>query len=125
MEAQRQALPTTIRSPPAVAGYTPLAEYQQETPASFVGGRPVLHFHADGAKAYVPASQREQLPFFPADGPQAAEDADDGAEEKMMKRYEKWIGETKKRGVKMSPITACQQAPAFFAIYGYVTRMSK
>ena len=60
-------MPTTIRSPPSVADYTPLSEYQSQTPETFHGGKPVLHYHAIGAKAWIPKSQRGNLPFFPAD----------------------------------------------------------
>lgn len=34
-----------------------------------------------------------------------------GAEKKMMKRYESWIQESRRRGMRMPPIVACQQAP--------------
>jgi nucleotide-sensitive chloride channel 1A len=58
---------STIRSPPALSDYVPLAEHQEKTPETFHGGKPVLHYHATGAKAWVPASQRGSLPIFPAD----------------------------------------------------------
>ncbi|KAH6617221.1 hypothetical protein F5144DRAFT_596273 [Chaetomium tenue] len=35
-----------------------------------------------------------------------------GAEEKMLKRYAKWVDESRRRGLKMSPIIAIQQAPS-------------
>jgi chloride channel, nucleotide-sensitive, 1A len=60
-------MPTTVRSPPSLDDYTPLSEHQEQTPASFYGGKPVLHYHAAGAKAWIPKSQRGRLPFFPAD----------------------------------------------------------
>lgn len=60
--------PTTIRSPPSLDDYIPLAEHQSRTPSTFYGGKPVLHYHTTGAKAVLPASQRGSgLPFFPAD----------------------------------------------------------
>ncbi|KAG6133631.1 hypothetical protein E4U38_002731 [Claviceps purpurea] len=62
-------LPTTIRSPPSLADYTPLAEYQSQTPESFSNGKSVLHFHLEGAAASIPASQRSALAIFPADSP--------------------------------------------------------
>ncbi|KAK3349501.1 P-loop containing nucleoside triphosphate hydrolase protein [Lasiosphaeria hispida] len=34
-----------------------------------------------------------------------------GAEEKMAKRYGKWVDESRRRGLKMSPLVALQQAP--------------
>ncbi|KAI5461556.1 regulator of volume decrease after cellular swelling-domain-containing protein [Mariannaea sp. PMI_226] len=63
-------LPTTIRSPPATEDYTPLSEYQSQTPDSFVGGKPVLHQHVVGAKAWIPKAQCGSLPVFPADSTQ-------------------------------------------------------
>lgn len=58
---------STIRSPPVLSDYVPLAEHQEKTPETFHGGKPVLHYHATSAKAWVPASQRGSLPIFPAD----------------------------------------------------------
>ncbi|KAH8902161.1 P-loop containing nucleoside triphosphate hydrolase protein [Coniochaeta sp. PMI_546] len=40
-----------------------------------------------------------------------------GAESKMAKKYAGWVDESRRRGLKMSPIVALQQAPVFFAIY--------
>ncbi|KAK0616812.1 P-loop containing nucleoside triphosphate hydrolase protein [Immersiella caudata] len=40
-----------------------------------------------------------------------------GAETKIAKRYAKWVDESRRRGLKMSPIVASQQAPVQFAIY--------
>ncbi|KAK4040005.1 glycosyltransferase [Parachaetomium inaequale] len=57
----------TVRSPFALGDYTALSEHQEQTPDSFYDGKPVLHFHATGAKAWIPKSQRGKLPFFPAD----------------------------------------------------------
>ena len=57
----------TVRSPFALGDYTPLSEHQEQTPDSFYDGKPVLHFHATGAKAWIPKSQRGKLPFFLAD----------------------------------------------------------
>ncbi|KAK4225117.1 hypothetical protein QBC38DRAFT_531307 [Podospora fimiseda] len=41
-----------------------------------------------------------------------------GAEEKMAKRYAGWVDESRRRGLKMAPLMAVQQAPVQFAIYG-------
>lgn len=60
-------LPTTIRSPPSVADYTPLSEYQSQTPETFHGEKHVLYYHAPGARAWIPKSQRGSLCVFPAD----------------------------------------------------------
>ncbi|EAA29583.2 P-loop containing nucleoside triphosphate hydrolase protein [Neurospora crassa] len=40
-----------------------------------------------------------------------------GAQEKMAKRYVKWVDDSRHRGLKMSPIIALQQAPVQFSIY--------
>ncbi|KAH8899843.1 P-loop containing nucleoside triphosphate hydrolase protein [Thozetella sp. PMI_491] len=41
-----------------------------------------------------------------------------GAEEKMAKKYATSVDESRKRGLKMSPLFAVQQAPIQFAVYG-------
>lgn len=64
-------LPTTIRSTPSVGDYTPLDEYESQTPESFVGGKPVLHYHIVGAKAWLPKTQCGNLAIFPADASEA------------------------------------------------------
>jgi len=38
-----------------------------------------------------------------------------GAEHKIAKRYSKWVDESRRRGLKMSPIIAMQQAPGEFS----------
>ncbi|TDZ19521.1 hypothetical protein Cob_v007590 [Colletotrichum orbiculare MAFF 240422] len=60
-------LPTTIRSPPSVGDYVPIEEHQSQTPETFFGGKPVLHYHLENAKAWIPASQKGTLAVFPAD----------------------------------------------------------
>ncbi|KAF4995149.1 hypothetical protein FGRMN_5287 [Fusarium graminum] len=60
-------LPTTIRTPPKADDFTPLAEYQSTTPESFVSGKPVLHYHVEGAKAWIPKALCGTLALFPAD----------------------------------------------------------
>ncbi|KAL2269006.1 hypothetical protein VTJ83DRAFT_3852 [Remersonia thermophila] len=57
----------TVRRPFAVDDYTPLSQHLEQTPESFFDGKPVLFYHAAGAKAWIPKSQRDKLPFFPAD----------------------------------------------------------
>lgn len=57
----------TVRSPFSLNDYTPLSEHQEQTPSSFYDGKPVLHYRATGAKAWIPKSQLGKLPFFPAD----------------------------------------------------------
>ncbi|KAM7186965.1 Regulator of volume decrease after cellular swelling domain containing protein [Rhypophila sp. PSN 637] len=58
---------STIRTPPSLDDFTPLAEHLEQTPASFYDGKPVLHYHTTGAKAWIPKSQLGKLPFFPSD----------------------------------------------------------
>ncbi|KAK0644568.1 P-loop containing nucleoside triphosphate hydrolase protein [Cercophora newfieldiana] len=40
-----------------------------------------------------------------------------GAEIKIARRYAKWVDESRRRGLKMSPLVASQHAPVQFAIY--------
>lgn len=62
-------LPTTIHTSPALGGFVPLSEYQSTTPESFHDGKPVLHYHATGAKAWLPKDQQARVPIFPSDAP--------------------------------------------------------
>lgn len=62
-------LPTTIRTAPVQGDFVPLSEYQSTTPQSFHGGKPVLHYHATGAKAWLPKDQQSRVPIFPVDAP--------------------------------------------------------
>lgn len=56
--------PTTISSAPPLDSFTPLADHQSQTPSSFYGAKPVLHYHAVGARALSPGDQISRLPFF-------------------------------------------------------------
>lgn len=60
-------LPITIRSPPSATEYTALADYQSQTPESFVEGKHVLHYHLKDATALIPESERGHYALFPAD----------------------------------------------------------
>lgn len=74
---------TTIRTPPSAADFLPLAEYQSQTPESFVDGKPVLHLHITGAAASAPKEQLSSgsLAVFPADSPAApAASGENGAD---------------------------------------------
>lgn len=71
-------LPTTIRSPPSTGDYTPLAEYQSQTPESFVDGKPVLHLSLTAVKATIPKSHCGQLAIFPSDLPVSNDDQSNG-----------------------------------------------
>lgn len=57
--------PTTIHSPPALDSFTPLAEHQAQTPTSFFGAKPVLHYHTVGLRAVAPSDNVSKLPIFP------------------------------------------------------------
>ena len=78
--------PTTIRSPPSVGDYTPLEEYQTQTPETFVGGKPVLHYHVSGAKATIPKSQTGSLAVFPADAAPKETSKANGEAEQVVER---------------------------------------
>lgn len=43
----------TIREAPKASTFTPLAEHQSATPASFYTGPPVLHYHSDRSKIII------------------------------------------------------------------------
>lgn len=70
-------LPTTIRTAPKVDEFTLLSDYQSTTPQSFHDGKPVLHYHAAAAKAWLPKSQQSRVPIFPADAPEFDGDSGD------------------------------------------------
>lgn len=63
--------PTTIHEAPNLEAFTSLAEHQSQTPASFFGAKPVLHYHSAGARALAPRDQISKLPVFSqrTDGP--------------------------------------------------------
>lgn len=77
---------TTIRSPPSLEDYVPLAEYQSQTPETFIGGKPVLHYHLTGAKATIPKSQCGGLALFPADSPTAEQSSANGETEELVEQ---------------------------------------
>ncbi|KAK2608372.1 hypothetical protein QQS21_003057 [Conoideocrella luteorostrata] len=83
-------LATTIRSPPSVEDYTPLSEYQSQTPESFSHGKPILHFYLKEAVASIPKSQRGTLAIFPADSPaeNGAENTNGDAEQRVEQQVE-------------------------------------
>jgi nucleotide-sensitive chloride channel 1A len=69
--------PTTFHSPPALDSFTPLADHQSQTPEVFYGAKPVLHYHATGARALISRDQLSKLPIFsqaPAPEQVASED---------------------------------------------------
>lgn len=78
--------PTTIRSPPSVGDYTPLEDYQTQTPETFVGGKPVLHHHLSGAKASIPMSQAGSLAVFPTDAAPKETGEANGESEEVIER---------------------------------------
>lgn len=60
--------PSTIHSPPALDSFTSLADHQTQTPATFFGAKPVLHYHATGARAVAQKHLVSKLPVFAQDG---------------------------------------------------------
>jgi len=64
--------PTTIHAAPALNSFTTLADHQSQTPMSFYGAKPVLHYHGSGIRALISQDQLSKLPIFTAssDGPQ-------------------------------------------------------
>ncbi|KAL9085596.1 MAG: hypothetical protein Q9165_007496 [Trypethelium subeluteriae] len=42
-----------IQSAPALENFTPLAEHQEQTPDTFFGGKPILHFHSTNAQLLI------------------------------------------------------------------------
>ncbi|SPO00741.1 uncharacterized protein DNG_03489 [Cephalotrichum gorgonifer] len=86
---------TTIRSPPSEADFTPLAEYESQTPDTFFDGNPVLHFKAAGAKCWISKSQLGSLPVFPADAtstPSGPEAPSAGSSEELIEqKLDVWV----------------------------------
>lgn len=56
--------PTTIHAAPPLDSFTTLADHQSQTPTSFYGAKPVLHYHATGTRALAARSQLSKLPIF-------------------------------------------------------------
>jgi nucleotide-sensitive chloride channel 1A len=56
--------PTTIHSVPALDTFTTLADHQSQTPTSFYGAKPVLHYHGVGVRALIAENQVSKLPIF-------------------------------------------------------------
>jgi nucleotide-sensitive chloride channel 1A len=57
-------VPTIIHAAPALDTFTPLAEHQSQTPATFYNAKPVLHYHATGVRALASQDQLAKLPVF-------------------------------------------------------------
>jgi hypothetical protein len=56
--------PTTIHAAPALDTFTTLADHQSQTPTSFYGANPVLHYHATGIRAMAAQEHVSKLPIF-------------------------------------------------------------
>lgn len=80
-------LPTTIHASLSVGDFTPLSEYQSTTPDSFHVGKPVLYYHATGAKVWLPRDQQSAVPIFPADAPAFEGDAGDMVSQDEMELF--------------------------------------
>lgn len=70
--------PTTIHSPPALDSFTTLAEHQSQTPTSFYGAKPVLHYHGTGVRALISQDQVSKLPIFSSSDAQQQETEEGG-----------------------------------------------
>ncbi|KAI2609232.1 regulator of volume decrease after cellular swelling-domain-containing protein [Hypoxylon sp. NC1633] len=66
-------LPSTIirTCPSADNDFQPLSEYEAQTPDTFYGAKPVLHYHDEHIKAWASADQHESLYFF-SKGPEGS-----------------------------------------------------
>jgi nucleotide-sensitive chloride channel 1A len=82
--------PTTIRTAPSLEAFTALADHQAQTPTTFYGAKPVLHYHATGTRALASRDQLSKLPIFPegADGQSESRltetEAEAGAPERLV-----------------------------------------
>jgi nucleotide-sensitive chloride channel 1A len=67
-------LPSTIHTAPSIDSFTSLSDHQSQTPSTFYGAKPVLHYHAVGARAISSRNHVIKLPIFPqsSDAIQAA-----------------------------------------------------
>lgn len=59
-----QMLPTTIHEAPALESFTPLAEHQSQTPASFFDGKPILHYYHADSRVLISSDDASRLPIF-------------------------------------------------------------
>lgn len=51
----------TISDAPTAESFTPLSEHQSQTPGTFFGGRPVLHYHSAEAKIRTSRTEYDQF----------------------------------------------------------------
>jgi nucleotide-sensitive chloride channel 1A len=72
--------PTTIHSAPALDSFTALADHQSQTPTSFYGAKPVLHYHGVDVRALVSQDQVSKLPIFTSSSDQESTSASTSAE---------------------------------------------
>jgi chloride channel, nucleotide-sensitive, 1A len=56
--------PTTIHSAPALDSFTTLADHQSQTPTSFYGAKPVLHYHGTDVRVLIAQDHLSKLPIF-------------------------------------------------------------
>ncbi|RFU31521.1 hypothetical protein B7463_g4841, partial [Scytalidium lignicola] len=82
-------LPTTIHDAPPLDSFTSLADHQTQTPTTFFGAKPVLHYHGTSVRVLAPQSQIPSLPIFKQEDqrPEASgegEDVDSPMEEPMV-----------------------------------------
>jgi nucleotide-sensitive chloride channel 1A len=53
-----------ITEAPSQESFTALAEHQSETPVTFFGSKPVLHYHSPNASIVVAKSQYDEFPVL-------------------------------------------------------------
>jgi len=80
-EEQPDRMFTTIRVPPTLQDFIPLAEYESQTPETFFGGKPILYYHGVDVKAWLHIVEEDSmpLPIFPADATDTAPTDQSGA----------------------------------------------
>ena len=53
-----------LSTPPKAEDFTPLQEHQEQTPATFFGGKPVLYAQQSGLRLTARARQLQEDPVF-------------------------------------------------------------
>ena len=78
-----------IDTPPARDTLTLLSNFQAETPSTFFGERPVLHFHSSSKLLISKSDLEENQPFWNLSKPSAV-DWPDNAAEKAIPDVDVW-----------------------------------
>lgn len=64
LDTQEMSLLEVTHDAPAVNQYTSIEEHQAQTPGTFFGGKPVLHYHSLGALLSIERDALENNPAF-------------------------------------------------------------